>query len=201
MSERDDEANFARNMAVLRERRGMSQSELARRMTERGFDNYSQMTVSRTEKGQRPIRLGEARVLAEVLGSRLEEMTRGSGIEEMVRQLTSVADGLAQAMTDTVHSLSTYGSGVEVARELEARPTADDPAVAESLENMRVYCYPVEAVARWAAEVATDPQRDPYPTEVTLSDLDRIAELAGTTQPKRYWFTLDGLANGEADAE
>lgn len=71
-----DDVVFARQMQQLREALGWSQGELARRMVEAGFPNYSQMTVSRTEKAARPIRLSEARVIAQILGSSVDEMLR-----------------------------------------------------------------------------------------------------------------------------
>lgn len=70
-----DERQFARNMQKLREHRGWSQSELARKMVDAGWSNYNQMTVSRTEKGERPIRLSEARALAKVFTTTVERMT------------------------------------------------------------------------------------------------------------------------------
>lgn len=62
----DLEARVIQTLVDLREERGWSQSELARRMAERGWDKYTQMTVSRTEKGERPIRLNEAQGLADL---------------------------------------------------------------------------------------------------------------------------------------
>lgn len=50
----------------LREERGWSQSELARHMVDAGWSKYTQMTVSRTEKGERPIRLDEVAALADI---------------------------------------------------------------------------------------------------------------------------------------
>lgn len=70
----EDEQRFVESLTFHRTRRGMSQSELARQMVDRGWPTYSQMTVSRTEKGDRPIRLSEARSLAAVLGVTLDEM-------------------------------------------------------------------------------------------------------------------------------
>jgi transcriptional regulator with XRE-family HTH domain len=62
----DLEARVIQTLVDLREERGWSQSELARRMAERGWDKYTQMTVSRTEKGERPIRLNEVQGLADL---------------------------------------------------------------------------------------------------------------------------------------
>jgi transcriptional regulator with XRE-family HTH domain len=70
----DDEANFIKNMQILREQRDWSQGELARRMQAEGWTSFHQTTVSRIEKGERPVRLGEARGIAKVLGTITSQM-------------------------------------------------------------------------------------------------------------------------------
>ena len=70
----DFEAVASEQIAALRQAHGWSQSELARRMAEAGWPNYTQMTVSRTEKGERPIRLDELASYAEVFGRPLAEL-------------------------------------------------------------------------------------------------------------------------------
>lgn len=67
----DIEQRVIQTLLDLREERGWSQSEVARRMVERGWQKYTQMTVSRTEKGERPIRLNEAQALADLFGVEL----------------------------------------------------------------------------------------------------------------------------------
>lgn len=56
----------AGNIRELREHYGWNQSEVARRMKQAGFPNYNQMLVSRTEKGERPIRVNELEGFARV---------------------------------------------------------------------------------------------------------------------------------------
>ncbi|MBA9003695.1 helix-turn-helix domain-containing protein [Thermomonospora cellulosilytica] len=58
---------FAQRAWKRRVELGLSQTELARRMADRGFP-WHQVTVSRTESGERPIRLDEAAALAGILG-------------------------------------------------------------------------------------------------------------------------------------
>lgn len=70
----DDEANFIKNMQILREQQGISQGEFARRMQEEGWTSFHQTTVSRIEKGERPVRLGEARGIAKILGTITSQM-------------------------------------------------------------------------------------------------------------------------------
>lgn len=61
--------NVATNLRTFRERAGVSQEELAQRMSERGF-GFSQATVWKIESGQRPVRISEAVALSEALGLR-----------------------------------------------------------------------------------------------------------------------------------
>ena len=64
-----DDERFAASVKRLREEKGWSQGELAKRMAEVGFDGFHQTTISRIEKNDRPVRIGEARGLAKALGT------------------------------------------------------------------------------------------------------------------------------------
>lgn len=57
---------FAQNLRDYREAAGVSQEELARRMSERGY-GFSQATIWKIEQSKRPVRIGEAVALAEAL--------------------------------------------------------------------------------------------------------------------------------------
>lgn len=177
---RDDEANFARRMSELRAELGISQSELARKMVERGFDTYSQMTVSRTEKGERPIRLGEARVIAEILGSRVDSMTRGTDREEYIALLAEIKRGLIKAILDTGQALWDYRSALEAMGDSWRSDLADDEEVRAAKDDVYTYFLHPRAVALWAAEVANDPMRD-APESLDWSDLTRMKELQSIT--------------------
>lgn len=97
----------------LRENRGWSQSELARRMVEAGHVNYTQMTVSRTEKHERPLRLNELAALAHVYGVgmsdlygeqerphlRSEIMTQNSTLIRTVKEYTDRLDQIAERLS------------------------------------------------------------------------------------------------------
>lgn len=94
--EPNEETRFAESMQRLRESRGWSQGELARRMVAEGWVNYSQMTVSRTEKLERPIRLGEALAVARVFNVSLPMMLGGG--EAGVEALTALRDIRAELL-------------------------------------------------------------------------------------------------------
>lgn len=66
---------FGENQRRRRFEKGWSQSELARQMQEYGWKKYSQVAVSRTEDGERMVRLDEGLALASVLGTTLDRMT------------------------------------------------------------------------------------------------------------------------------
>src|SRR5699024_4589604 len=101
----DDETNFVRNMQKLREQRGWSQGELARRMQEVGWTSFHQTTVSRIEQGLRPVRLGESRGIAEVLGSSVDQMIRPGDGSENIRQLEKLVEEAKRIRRDIYASI------------------------------------------------------------------------------------------------
>lgn len=84
-----EEAQFVENVQRLREFRGWSQGELARRMVADGWDGFHQTTISRIEKGQRPVRLAEARALARVLESQVGIMIAPPPEAEILESLAT----------------------------------------------------------------------------------------------------------------
>jgi transcriptional regulator with XRE-family HTH domain len=65
---------FAIQVRETRERLKMSQGELARQMSARGFPYYQQ-TVRRIEDARRKVSVGEAKALAEILGTTMDRLT------------------------------------------------------------------------------------------------------------------------------
>ena len=72
---------FAIQLHQTRERLKMSQGELARQMSARGFPYYQQ-TVRRIEDSQRKVSVGEAKALAEILGTTIDLLTEPVSAEE-----------------------------------------------------------------------------------------------------------------------
>lgn len=60
--------SIGERVKMERERRGWSQAELARKMNEAGWPKYTQVTVSKTEKGMRDPRIAESAALERILG-------------------------------------------------------------------------------------------------------------------------------------
>lgn len=65
----DIDRNVAANLRQFREQYGVSQDELARRMSEHGF-GFTQATIWKIESGQRPVKISEAVALGKALGLR-----------------------------------------------------------------------------------------------------------------------------------
>lgn len=114
----EEEQRFAESVRTLRERNGWSQGELARQMAALGWENYSQMTVRRTEKSERPIRLAEALDLARLFSVGLGQMTSGlSGGAEVHSRLLDARRELLKAHRAVEISISAYVLATKTATE------------------------------------------------------------------------------------
>ena len=91
---------FATNIREERERQKLSQGELARRMAERGFPYYQQ-TIRRIEEGRRKVSVGEAKALAEILGTTMDRLTL-PGQVAAAAYLMEIAIGRAQQAWDDI---------------------------------------------------------------------------------------------------
>lgn len=99
---------FGANLKRLRESRGWSQSEFARQMQEAGWPKYSQVAVSRTEEGNRVVRLDEAIGLAGILDSTITQMisppeSHVGWIHELQRQ-ASIVVSAAKSLNDAAQA-------------------------------------------------------------------------------------------------
>lgn len=144
-----DETRFSANMKRLREGRRWSQSEMARRMAQAGWNTYSQVAVSRTEKGERPIPLGEARAIARLLGTTVDEMVKSSEVGA-VKDLEA-AESRMQDMRDAVRDAANL---YEDARD-DLRSAVDAAKVAGVDESLLSWpldylTYSASDIAAWA---------------------------------------------------
>lgn len=72
-SERD-EAAFRESVIKLRKEKGWSQNRLAKELQDAGLTEYRQATVARLENGERTLKLGESRIIANIFGTTVEKM-------------------------------------------------------------------------------------------------------------------------------
>jgi len=84
----DVDARFALNMQRTRERYGISQADLIKRLKDSGWTNVHQTTISRIEKGERPARLGEARAIARALNVELNQLMLAPGSSKLAARIS-----------------------------------------------------------------------------------------------------------------
>ena len=151
------EERFAANLRMTREAVGVSQSRLADEMTARGWQ-WRQQTVTRVETGRRSVRLGEAKAVAEILGTSLDKLTQPTGemriVEELSEWTQQVRTAWLAIKEATARLLNAKGN-------LRIHPAATDrkPTSERVLEAVRDAAHiqqltPEGAVAQGIAEVA-----------------------------------------------
>lgn len=99
------DANFARNMTRLRESAQMSQAEMVQKLRDEGWRNVHPTTISRIEKGERPVRLSEAARIAQVLGQDLPHMLMRPNRAGAEEELDKTIDRVVKAYNDVVESV------------------------------------------------------------------------------------------------
>ncbi|SER80239.1 Helix-turn-helix domain-containing protein [Pedococcus cremeus] len=132
-----DEERFTANLRRLREAKGWSQNELATRMRGRGWESFRQTTVSRLEKGEQSVRIGEARALADLLGVTVDDMALTESAEaQAIAELRAAIEECTKALD----RIDTYGqylpqAQADVRRLIATTPNApaDLRAVAQSV--------------------------------------------------------------------
>lgn len=139
----DVETIFARRLRELRAARKWSQARVAEVLAERTGLEFDPSAITRIERGQRGIALGEAYAIADALGSRVEDMCDASPartISDLRRQIAQAHAELvaaeethqvALAVRDQRHhrlaELQKQLSGVLAAGECEAVATGEEP--------------------------------------------------------------------------
>jgi transcriptional regulator with XRE-family HTH domain len=119
------EHHFAANLRAVREERGISQAELARRMADRGWP-WHQQTVGRVEAGQRVVRLGEAKDLAAILETTIDALGEPTTENGIVKGLVDASTAARKAWQQQVEGDLALRSALDVLRRRiqDARPLA-----------------------------------------------------------------------------
>jgi len=112
------ERQFAANLKAVREARGMSQTALAERMSGLGH-RWHQSTVTKIEAGRRAVRIGEARDLATILDTTVDELSAiGTDEAAAIEALTTSAIAVRKAWQQHAESNVTYRAALRELREL-----------------------------------------------------------------------------------
>lgn len=96
----EDDRRFLEAMKLVREKEGLNQAELAQRMVDQGFTYFSQTTISRLERGERPLRFGEARALAAILRRKVSELIEPDAVTAATDRVRAIARSADTAVRD-----------------------------------------------------------------------------------------------------
>ena len=88
--------NFRQSMKVARRQAGMTQTDLANAMNERGH-TFRQQTIQKIESGDRSLQFDEAAEIAEVIGVPLERLAKNSSALETLTTVYEHAKSLAES--------------------------------------------------------------------------------------------------------
>lgn len=111
---------FVENMRRLRERAKMTQTDLAKSLKASGL-SFHQQTIQRIENGERPVRLNEAFLIAQVFDIELETMVShliteaediSLEIERASRAGSHITDNILQDFTDFVDTVGNFAFAV-----------------------------------------------------------------------------------------
>ncbi|MBE4716752.1 helix-turn-helix transcriptional regulator [Pseudarthrobacter sp. AB1] len=129
----EEEAHFIAAVKRIREELGWSQGELAKRMSDSGWEGFHQTTISRIEKGERPVRLGEARGLAKALGALVGQMLLPAEQSKTLRDLElsvvnaeKAATAIAASAQELLGTQTSLQYELEEALEISVDESADD---------------------------------------------------------------------------
>lgn len=95
-----DDERIGETLRILRG--GMSQAELAENMAQRGFPKWSQSTVWTIEKGTRPLRLTEAKALADIFSCGLYALLDPPEVQKVEKALRDLHDAAWKLITAAV---------------------------------------------------------------------------------------------------
>lgn len=103
-----EELRFVESMGEYRKKRGWSQADLAKRLQAQGWSYMNQMTISRIENGERPVRFGEARAVAAILGVGVERMVLPDDVGKLLDDLWRAIESYRAARTRVYEAVESF---------------------------------------------------------------------------------------------
>jgi transcriptional regulator with XRE-family HTH domain len=183
MAARDDrftdiDQNIAASVRAYREAARVSQEELAQRMSDRGF-GFSQATVWKIERGQRPVKASELLALADSLGALSPlDLTSEPGVAGHAAQLQQAHRNAYEAHEVLKKAAAAY---IEAQFDLvyAARAAHDDGLTVTDLHTSWLRVSPEEAVIQARVEIY---QEDAQAEHVS----DEVGKVLGALRGAGY---------------
>ena len=189
----DHDELIGRNLARLRQ--GMSQTDLAKRMRDKGH-KWTQPTVVAIEKGERPLRMSEAIDASNALGADLEDLVEYPASLDFYRDQVRAEEAESQMLTwglvyefrlrDLARSAARYAreTGSNAMEEELALMGVDVSSKPDQLTNAQ------SSIERFVAHVNAGP-------EAWKVD-DPVTRLLSATTPTAFEDSGDGERQAEA---
>lgn len=154
------ERNFREQVRRAREARSMTQTDLAKALKAFGLP-FHQQTVQRIEQGERPVRLNEAYLIAQVLDLSLDTMTATStpsarelrfAVDGLRRKAQQEADNIAESMTELEDELGVLLAALQdrLFPEPVIQMEGDPPGKPMHVAPSGSYVETLDKVTRWA---------------------------------------------------
>jgi transcriptional regulator with XRE-family HTH domain len=158
---KDIDANIAANVRAYREAAGMSQEELAQRMADHGFP-FTQATVWKIERGQRPVRAGELIALGDLFDRiRVTDLTDHPDATRHTIQLERTS-GAASAAYGALKAAAAAYLDAQVQLVYAARLASDAGHGASELYTSWLTVPAEEAVLEARVEYETEDERNEH---------------------------------------
>ncbi|MGH1979289.1 helix-turn-helix transcriptional regulator [Rothia sp. L_38] len=140
-SERD-EAAFRESVIKLRKEKGWSQNRLAKELQDAGLTEYRQATVARLENGERTLKLGESRVIAEIFETSVEEMISQPGLADSAKAFRDMRSLQNEANNNLISGVGRYLATRDLAlRKIVDSALPSDAALDASVNRVLVKSY------------------------------------------------------------
>lgn len=178
-----------------REEKGLSQADLVRLLRDAGWHGVHQTTISRIEKGERPVRLGEAKAISTALGVELPQLLLTPEDSHLAADLASARERfehLEQVLKNRTvdYFKATRELSDEYGRAFEAgfRPAARIRSVTNFKSSGTV--ADELALARYCLEAAS-PEKAVEWGRWQYKYLQSIGEEPGNLKVERVWPISD----------
>lgn len=150
--ELEEELNFRSELRRLRTDKGLTQQDLADLMVKEGWTDYTQATVSRMEKGQRPVTLAESRTIARIFGTHVGSMIMPSAQLSDLREFKVAADNFNDALVKIDRDIADFDNKrAALLRNLKNVEQLSPEEVNSSIPEDQIFLY--NQLIAWAKSV------------------------------------------------
>ncbi len=170
---------FAESFRKRREMLGLSQSEVAEKMTERGFACHQQ-TIAKVERGARSVRIGEAQALAAIVETSVDYLmmpTDAAIYDRLLITERSKSKRLYEALVENTSDLLKLQMELHSAIEKAKEVGGERIEKSIRLATERLAFTPDRALVQAVQDLAEDAMRKRDDLDVVMEQGGEVADL------------------------